>query len=66
MKTILKKKGFWLLLAVIALAAYLAFGGSGREDVIGGADGPTAIFVGEEEESEPFAVMPANPVKMTG
>ena len=58
MKTIYKKKGFWMILALIALFAFLAFGGSGEpiEDEV----------IEEEEESEPFAVMPANPVKMTG
>ena len=58
MKTILKKKGFWIFLAVIAVFAYLAFGGSGEP-----ADDADVI---EEEESEPFVVMPENPVKMTG
>ena len=67
MKRILKKKGFWIALIIALVFVYLAFGGSGREEeIIGGADGPTAIFVAEEEESEPFAVMPANPVEMTG
>ena len=58
MKSIYKKKGFWILLAVIALFVYLAFGGSGE---------PADVeIIEEEEESEPFAVMPASPVKMTG
>jgi len=58
MKKILRKKGFWLLLALILLFLYLVFGGTGEplDD---------EIFE-EEEESEPFAVMPANPVPMTG
>lgn len=58
MKTILKKKPFWIILVVIALFAYLAFGGSGEP--------MDSDVIEEEEESEPFAVMPANPVKMTG
>jgi len=58
MKTIYKKKGFWIILALIALFVYLAFGGSGEP--------MTDELIEEEEESEPFAVMPANPVKMTG
>ena len=57
MKTIYKKKGFWIILALIALFACLAFGGDEPADV---------DVIEEEEESEPFAVMPANPVKMTG
>ena len=58
MKRILKKKGFWLLLALIAVFFYLVFGGTGEPLDDAGFE--------EEEESEPFAVMPANPVKMTG
>ena len=58
MKTIFKKKGFWIILVLVLALAYLAFGGSGE---------PIEDEVFEEEEaSEPFAVMPANPVKMTG
>jgi len=58
MKRILRKKGFWLLLVLALLFLYLVFSGSGEplED---------AAYE-EEEESEPFAVMPANPVEMTG
>ena len=58
MKTIMKKKRFWLILAIVLAAAYLAFGGSGEP---AGDE-----IIEEEEESEPFAVMPANPVEMTG
>jgi len=58
MKKILRKKGFWLLLALIAVFIYLVFGGSGEP-----MDDDSYE---EEEESEPFAVMPANPVPMTG
>ena len=60
----IKKRLLAALLILLAAAAF-AFGGDDA-DVIGGADGPTAILVAEEEESEPFAVMPANPVPMTG
>lgn len=58
MKAILRKKGFWLLLALIAVFVYLLFGGSGEPMDDGAYE--------EEEESEPFAVMPANPAEMTG
>jgi len=63
--TKVKKRLLAALLILIAVAAF-AFGGEDHEDVIGGADGPTAILVAEEEESEPFAKMPASPVPMTG
>ena len=58
MKTILKKKGFWIIAVIVLAIAFLAFGGSGEqaEDAV----------IEEEEESEPFAVMPVSPVKMTG
>ena len=58
MKAIFRKKGFWLLLALVAVFIYLVFGGSGEplDDEM----------IEEEEDSEPFAVMPANPAKMTG
>ena len=58
-----------LLAAMLILIAVIAFAFTGDDDagIIGGADGPTAIFVAEEEEeSEPFAKMPASPVPMTG
>ena len=58
MKTIFKKKGLWIVLIVVLVFAYLAFGGSGEP-----ADDAA---VEEEEERAPFAVMPENPVKMTG
>jgi len=58
LKALFRKKGFWLLLAVIAVFVYLLFGGTGEPF-------DDEIFE-EEEESEPFAVMPANPVPMTG
>ncbi len=58
MKTILKKKGFWITLVIVLAFAFLAFGGSGEP--------MDSDVIEEEEESEPFAVMPANPVKMTG
>ena len=57
MKTILKKKGFLAVLVIVLAAAVLAFGGGGEQ-----AD----EVIEEEEECSPFAVMPANPVKMTG
>ena len=58
MKRMLKKKGFWLLLVLVIAFLCLVFGGDGEplDDVL----------FEEEEESEPFAVMPANPVPMTG
>lgn len=58
MKRLFRKKGFWLLLALVAVFIYLVFGGSGEPMDDGAYE--------EEEESEPFAVMPANPVEMTG
>ncbi len=58
MKNLFRKKGFWLLLALVAVFIYLVFGGSGEPMDDGAYE--------EEEESEPFAVMPANPVEMTG
>ena len=56
MKTILKKKGFWISLIIVLVFALLAFGSSPEPEEM----------IEEEEESEPFAVMPANPVEMTG
>ena len=58
MKAIFRKKGFWLLLALIAVFIYLVFGGSGEPMDENAYE--------EEEDSESFAVMPANPVEMTG
>lgn len=70
-----KKRLLAALLILIAVIA-VAFGGERASvGVIGGADGPTAIFVAtpddraeeaEEEEREPFATVPASPVPMTG
>ena len=70
-----KKRLLAALLILIAVIA-VAFGGERASvGIIGGADGPTAIFVAtpddraeeaEEEEREPFATVPASPVPMTG
>ena len=57
MKTILKKKGFLAVLIVVLAVVILGFGGDGK---------PADDAGEEEEESIPFATMPANPVKMTG
>jgi len=57
-KTILKKKGFWIVLALVCVFAYLAFGGSG-EPIDESAEEP-------EEEYVPWATMPEHPVQMTG
>ncbi len=76
MKALLKKKRVWLALIAVFVIVVLAFGGedeSATIGIIGGADGPTAIFVAgkvvgeaEEEEEVSYVTMPANPVKMTG
>ena len=57
MKTIFKQKGFLAVLVIVLAVVILGFGGDGK---------PADEVVEEEEESVPFATMPANPVKMTG
>lgn len=53
MKNILKKKGFWLLVVLAIVFALLSGGGEEAVEEV-------------EEEAVPWAVMPENPVPMTG